>query len=89
MKSANIICILFYMQNVQITIDQKTLTEVDRAGKSLGLKRSQIVRQALREWLNRQAVERFEQEWIDALKSRPDQADRAADWLEIQSWGER
>jgi len=75
------------MKNVQITLDEDTLRRVDRAAKPLGLKRSEIVRQALREWLTRRAVESFEQEWIDAVRARP--MDQAAidDWLPVQSWG--
>ena len=78
-----------YMKNVQITIDQETLAMVDRVGKPLGLKRSAIVRQALREWLRRNAVERFEHEWIAALGKSPDQTQRADDWLGIQAWSRK
>lgn len=78
-----------YMKNVQITVDEETLRQVDRMSKPLGLKRSEIVRQALRQWLRRQAVESFEQEWIAALQKRPDEASRAEDWLESQTWTER
>ena len=77
------------MKNVQITIDQTTLAAVDRAAVPLGLKRSEIVRQALREWLRRRSVERFEQEWIAALQKDPDNAKRADDWLSSQTWGDK
>lgn len=77
------------MKNVQITIDQETLTQVDRIGKPLGLKRSEIVRQALRDWLRRHAVESFEQEWIAALRRKPDEAARAEDWIGIQAWSKK
>ena len=77
------------MKNVQITIDQETLAQVDRVGKPLGLKRSAIVRQALRDWLQRQAVERFEQEWVGALQTKPDTGNRADDWLGIQAWSKK
>ena len=77
------------MKNVQITIDQETLTQVDRIGKPLGLKRSAIVRQALREWLQRHAVTRFEEEWISALQKRPGRADYAEDWAGIQAWSRK
>jgi metal-responsive CopG/Arc/MetJ family transcriptional regulator len=77
------------MKNVQITVDDETLTQVDRIGKPLGLKRSEIVRQALREWLRRHAVDSFEQEWIAALRRKPDKAARADDWIGIQAWGKR
>lgn len=77
------------MKNVQITIDEETLTRVDRIGKSLGLKRSEIVRLALREWLHRHAVENFEQEWIAALRKKPDDRARAEDWMGIQAWSKK
>lgn len=77
------------MKNVQITIDEETLSHVDRVGKPLGLKRSEIVRQALRDWLRRRAVETFEQEWISVLRKTPDAARRAEEWLAVQAWSEK
>ena len=74
------------MKNVQITVDEQTLHNVDLVGKPLGLTRSEIVRQALRQWLQRQAVERFETQWVDALRERPDEAARANEWGGIQAW---
>jgi metal-responsive CopG/Arc/MetJ family transcriptional regulator len=74
------------MKNVQITIDQATLAAVDKAAVPLGLKRSEIVRLALREWLRRRSVEQFEQEWVAALQKHPDDAARADDWLATQAW---
>ena len=75
------------MKNIQVTIDPTTLTAVDRAARPLGLKRSEIVRQALREWLHRRSVERFDEEWIAALEKRADDPKRADDWLASQVWG--
>ena len=75
------------MKNVQITIDQATLAAVDRVSAPLGLKRSEIIRQALREWLRRRSVERFEQEWVAAIQKNPDDSKRADDWLVSQTWG--
>ena len=75
------------MKNVQITIDPATLAAVDRAAAPLGLKRSEVVRQALREWLKHRAVERFEQELVAALEKAPDDPKRADDWLSAQVWG--
>lgn len=77
------------MKNIQITVDPDTLSQVDRIGKPLGLKRSEIVRQALRDWLRRRAVESFEHEWIAALRERPDDADRAEEWMSAQAWGRK
>ena len=57
--------------------------------KPLGLKRSEIVREALRQWLRRQAVERFERDWKAALDQQPDEASRAEDWLTVQEWSRK
>jgi metal-responsive CopG/Arc/MetJ family transcriptional regulator len=77
------------MKNVQITVDESTLQQVDRVAKPLGLKRSEVVRQALRQWLRTRAVEGFEKAWIASLDARPDEADRAEDWLAVQTWSRR
>ena len=77
------------MKNVQITIDEETLARVDQMGKPLGLNRSEIVRQALREWLHRHAVKNFEHEWITALQKNPDQGVRAQDWMDVQAWSKK
>jgi Arc/MetJ-type ribon-helix-helix transcriptional regulator len=62
---------------------------VDQAAKPLGLKRSEVVRRALREWLQRRAVERFEAEWISSLEQAPDDARRADAWLDAQAWSRK
>jgi metal-responsive CopG/Arc/MetJ family transcriptional regulator len=77
------------MKNVQITLDEATLRRVDRAAKPLGLKRSEVVRRALREWLARRAVEAFEQEWIAAAGERPEPPAAVDDWLPVQAWSRR
>jgi metal-responsive CopG/Arc/MetJ family transcriptional regulator len=77
------------MKNVQITIDLDTLNEVDRIGKPLGLKRSEIVRRALRDWLRRNAVDNFERDWVAALAEEPDDARRSEAWLGTQSWSKK
>jgi len=77
------------MKNIQITVDEETLRQVDRVAGPMGLKRSEVVRQALRQWLQRRATERFEEEWIAALGREPDDARRAEDWLGVQSWSRR
>ena len=77
------------MKNIQVTVDDETLRQVDRVSKPLGLKRSEIVRQALRQWLQRRAVERFEADWIAALQRRPDTSADADDWRPVQAWSRK
>ena len=75
------------MKNVQVTIDEETLDRVDRVAAPLGLNRSEVVRQALREWLHQHTVTTFERAWIAALDHRPDESARADDWREAEAWG--
>lgn len=75
-------------KNVQITLDRQTLASVDRLAKPLGLDRSDIVGQALREWLRRRSIERFELEWITALGERPD-GKGSKDTLELHPAGRK
>jgi metal-responsive CopG/Arc/MetJ family transcriptional regulator len=77
------------MKNVQISIDEETLQHVDRAAGPLGLSRSEVIRQALRQWLRRRTVQAFEDEWVSALRMAPDDPERADDWLLSDSWGRR
>jgi metal-responsive CopG/Arc/MetJ family transcriptional regulator len=77
------------MKNVQISMDEDTLQNVDKAAAPLGLTRSEVIRQALREWLRRRSVDRFEQEWIAALRDKPDDGARADAWLSTQTWSKR
>lgn len=77
------------MRRVQISVDDDTLQQVDGMAERLGLQRSEIARQALRQWLRSRAVEGFEREWIAALDRRPDEASRAEEWLTVQTWSRR
>lgn len=77
------------IRNIQITVDEEMLREVDRLAEPLGLKRSEIVRRALRLWLQRRAIERFEEDWIKALHDRPDDPHRADDWRPVQTWSRK
>jgi metal-responsive CopG/Arc/MetJ family transcriptional regulator len=75
------------MNNVQVWMDEKLLARLDRAAKPLGLKRSAAIREAVRGWPERRAIQEFESEWIAALRARPDDARRADEWSSAQEWG--
>ena len=74
--------------NIQISLDEQLWAEMLRVGNPLGLEPAQVIRQALLDWLKRHDGQRFEQEWIAALKQNADEASRAEDWLEAQAWSE-
>ncbi len=77
------------MKNVQISLDEDLVGAVDKAARPLCLKRSHVVRLALQDWLRKQALEKFEREWIEALSLRPDNASRAEAWSDAQAWSDR
>lgn len=77
------------MKNVQISFDETLLDEVDRFASSNKISRSEIVRQALRNWLKEEKIRAFEDQWILSLKGKPDDPDRAEDWKTAQEWGDK
>ena len=74
--------------DVHISLDEKLLDEIRKIGGPRGLDTEQIIREALLGWLKQNEGRRFEQEWIAALARRPDEAIRAEEWLEVQTWTE-
>ena len=76
------------MINIQIMLEEELLAEIADASKPQPPDLTAIVREALQAWLKRREGSRFEQEWIAALQKRPDEAQRAEDWLEAQAWTE-
>ncbi len=48
------------MERVMLTLPPAFLEAVDAAARRLGKKRSQVVRQALQDWLERQRQQEFE-----------------------------
>ena len=74
------------MNKLSIDIDNKLYHEIDRLRKPLGLNLTQVVTEALRTWIKRKEASFFEQEWIETLKKRPDDAKRTEDWFDAQAW---
>ena len=74
------------MKNVQISFDETLLGEVDRFASSNKVTRSEIVREALRNWLKEKNIKEFEDQWILSLKQNPDDAGAAEAWIKAQTW---
>lgn len=77
------------MKNVQISFDETLLEEVDRFATSSRISRSEVVREALRNWLKKKTIKEFEEQWIQGLKRNPDNAAAAEAWIKVQSWGDK
>ena len=74
------------MKNVQISFDEILLKEVDRFASSNMVSRSEVVREALRNWLKEKNIKEFEDQWIRSLKQNPDDSGGAEAWIEAQNW---
>lgn len=74
------------MSNIQITIDDRILAEIRKAGGSSEQDVTRVIQEALEAWLSRGKGTQFEREWIAALQKNPDEASRAEDWLESRDY---
>lgn len=77
------------MKNVQISFEETLLEEVDRFASSNSVTRSEVVREALRNWLKEKNIKQFEDQWIRGLKQNPDDAGTAETWIKAQSWSSK
>jgi len=75
------------VRNTQISFDEDILEALDRAAASSHKTRSFIVREAVREWLERREVQDFEEQWIEKLHENPEQGDEAEAWIKVDRWG--
>lgn len=75
------------MKTVQMTLEEKLLSEVDKAVKKIGTTRSAFARQALREALAQLALREREQRHREGYTRKPD--GEFSDWEDEQVWPER
>jgi metal-responsive CopG/Arc/MetJ family transcriptional regulator len=76
------------MKKVQISFDENMLVEIDQIISTTDLSFPDIVRDAVRQWLKRREIRKFEEEWIEKLKMNPDSPEDAEKWLPIQHWSD-
>lgn len=69
-------------------MDPALLAALDREARPLGKTRSAVVRDAIREWLRRREVERFERKWIAGLARGTGAGVDADAWREAEAWEE-
>jgi Arc/MetJ-type ribon-helix-helix transcriptional regulator len=72
------------MKNIQISFDEDILAAIDRAVSTGNLSFPDIVKDAVRQWLKRREIRKFEEDWIEKLKSEPDNPEDAEKWIPIQ-----
>jgi len=76
------------MKNTQISFDEEALEALDYAAASSRRTRSSIVRQAVKEWLQRQKARDFEEQWIEKLNENPEREDESEAWIKVDHWGD-
>ena len=75
------------MEIIQIVIDKELLQATDRVAKRARLKRSALVREALREYLKKSHYRELERRDRDGYGQQPDARDLAA-WEGVATWPE-
>ena len=76
------------MRTVQMTLEERLVTEVDRVARRLGTTRSAFTREALRDALRRLRVRELEQRHRDGYRSKPVGKDEFKVWEGEQAWGD-
>lgn len=77
------------MKNLQIALDDNLVSYLDRIASQQHKTRAAVIRDALSFWIKQSAVDRFERDWITALKN--DQSEYPDDtelWLAAEAWDE-
>lgn len=76
------------MRNIQISLNDASLTFIDGEAESAQKTRAALIREAVELWIRRKGVERFEDRWIAALKagSRVESPGEADAWLAAEAW---
>ncbi len=77
------------MKNIQICFDEKILEELDYAVSVSSLSYSDIITEALTQWLKQREIKSFENEWIEKLKKHPDNSEDAEKWIQFQTWSDK
>jgi metal-responsive CopG/Arc/MetJ family transcriptional regulator len=75
------------METIQIVIDKELLQATDRAAKRARLKRSALVREALRVYLKKVHYRELERQDREGYRKRPDAREIAA-WEGVATWPE-
>jgi len=76
------------MKNIQISFDEDIFAEIEHAVSATGLSFPDIVKDAVRQWLQKREIRKFENEWIEKLKQSPDDSQGAEEWMSIQHWSD-
>lgn len=74
------------MKTIQMTLDEKLISEVDKVVKSLHTTRSAFARAAFKEKLEHLKLKEKERQHRQGYKRKPALSDEFGDWEEEQVW---
>ena len=77
------------MKNVQISFDEDLLKTIDQFAASSQLTRSAAVREAVKTWIRREEIKKFEDEWIRKLNENPEDLEDSEAWIKAEKWGDK
>ena len=76
------------METIQVVLDAKLLRAADNAAKRRKVNRSQLIRQALQEYLARLRILDLEERDRRGYQAQPQRADEYRPWEEAAAWPE-
>ncbi len=76
------------MEAVQLVIDKKRLQSTNKAAKKLKVNRSELIREALREYLKRMHIRELEERERKAYERIPDSLSEIELWAKEAVWPE-
>jgi len=77
------------METIQVVLDAELLRAANGAAKRARVNRSALIREALREHLNRLRAREIEARDRRGYRERPEAAGEVAAWERVASWPER
>lgn len=76
------------METIQIVLDSDLRIAADEAARSRQVNRSQLMREALREYLQRLEIKAREERDRDGYRKNPPMNEEAQDWESEAAWPE-
>lgn len=73
-------------KTISIRLEDRLLKRIDRSARSAGKKRSDVIRDALQEWVRASSVRELEIREAEGYRKRPQSKDEYEPWLKVQAW---
>jgi metal-responsive CopG/Arc/MetJ family transcriptional regulator len=74
------------METIQVVLDSQLLRAANGAAKRPRVNRSQLIREALRDYLKRAGIQELEARDHKAYREHPQDAEEIAAWERVAAW---